>query len=190
MTVYLSRWGEAGPRPEPNHELDPLFARMTLVASIEVAAGAQAVWEAVTAVERIGEFSPECVDAWWVPGFPARAVGGRFEGKNRVVAGDDVYEWIRPCDVVTFDPPTEFAWTVGDRYDATPATRWSYRVRSTAGGCVLEQEFRHVEDGLSGLRIAAEADPEGAGPLVAERTKGLETGMRETLRRIRDSFSR
>jgi hypothetical protein len=62
-------------------------------------------------VERIGEFSPECVAAWWLPGYPARTVGGRFERRNRVADGDDADEWIRPCQVVVFDPPREFAWT-------------------------------------------------------------------------------
>jgi uncharacterized protein YndB with AHSA1/START domain len=188
MTVHLSRTGESGPRPEPNHHLDALFGAMTLAASVEIPAPAAAVWDAVTAVERIGEFSPECVAAWWVPGFPASSLGGRFEGKNRVVDGDDVYEWIRPCVIVAFEPFTDFTWTVGDRFDGTPATQWTYRVRPQTSGCVLEQEFQHLADGLSGLRMSAEADPDHAEAMVSARSKDLHAGMLETLSHIRASF--
>ena len=85
-------WGQYGPRPEPNHDLDTLFGSMSAAAEVEVACSPEAAWELISSIERIGEFSPECVDAWWTPDRPARAVGGRFEGRNRVVRGEQVAE--------------------------------------------------------------------------------------------------
>src|SRR2546430_12400167 len=100
--IQVERWGEHGPRPRPDHRLDPLFAAMTVTVAVAVRCPVAEAWALVTEVERIGEFSPECVAAWWVPGYPARAVGGRFEGRNRVAGQADAEDWIRPCEVVVF----------------------------------------------------------------------------------------
>jgi uncharacterized protein YndB with AHSA1/START domain len=142
------------------------------------------LWDLITTVERIGEFSPECAEAWWVEGFPARAVGGRFEGRNRVADQGDTFEWIRPCDVVSYEPPSLFAYTVGDRFDGTPATRWTFRIIPTAAGCVVEQQFEHLPDGLSGIRLQAE-QLDDADALVSQRRAALRNGMAQTLERIR-----
>jgi len=184
VTVRVERWGEHGPRPPLGHGLDPLFAAMTVAVEAVIPCPVAQAWALVCDVERIGEFSPECVAAWWLPGYPTRAVGGWFEGRNRVADGDDADEWIRPCEVVVFDPPCEFAWTVGDRFDGTPATRWAFQVLPHPTGCVIRQEFRHYPDGLSGLRLHAEAHPAQAAGLVAARQQDLRAAMAATLQRM------
>jgi len=185
MTHYVSRWGEYGERPAPNPDLDELFDGMTIQVRTAVCCSPEEAWLLVSAIERIGEFSPECVAAWWVPGAEPGTVGARFEGRNRVVHGDDIVEWIRPCDVVTFDPPREFAWTTGDRFDGTPAVRWTFRIESQAAGCLIEQEFQHLKHGLSGLRLSLEEEPESAAHLLAARRESLWQGMTQTLQRLR-----
>jgi hypothetical protein len=187
MTVRVDRWGEHGRRPEPNHALDPLFAAMTVVVERAVGCSVLHAWALVCDVERIGEFSPECVAAWWVPGYPAHAMGGRFEGRNRVAEpepADGGGDWIRPCEVAAYDPPREFAWVVGDRFDGTPAARWAFRVLDDPAGCRIRQEFRHVPDGLSGLRLHAQAHPEQAAYLIAARQQDLRRAMAMTLQRM------
>ena len=181
----ISMWGEYGPRPEPNHDLDALFGSMSATAEVEVSCSPEAAWDLISSIERIGEFSPECVDAWWTPDRPARAVGGRFEGRNRVVHGEHVAEWVRPCDVTAWDPGQQLAWSVGDRYDGTPSSRWSITIAPRPGGVLLRQEFQHEPDGLSGLRHRAEAHPAEAEQTVAERTVGLGQGMAATLARMK-----
>ena len=111
----------------------------------------EAFWDLITSVKRIVEFSPECAAAWWVDGFPTHAGGGRFEGHNRREAESDTYEWTRPCDVVAYDPPLHFAYTLGEPLrrharDALDLPDHPERVRV----CV-EQQFEHLPDGLSGL---------------------------------------
>jgi hypothetical protein len=186
MEVTVSRWGEYGPRPEPNHDLDTLFEGMTASVEVSVSARMDAAWGLVSDIQRIGEFSPECVEAHWLPGHPARAVGGVFEGRNRVVDGDSAFEWIRPCLVGEWDRPTRFAWTVGDKFDGTPASSWAFTITLTEYGVLLRQEFAHVPDGLSGIRAAADGSPDHAAQFVRDRLVELRRGMSETLARMRD----
>ena len=157
---------------------------MGVTVQMSMACQPQAFWELITSVERIGEFSPECAEAWWVDGFPAHSVGGRFEGRNRREAEGYSYEWTRPCDVVAYEPPRHFAYTVGDRFDGTPATRWTFRITPTESGCLVEQRFEHLPDGLSGARLQAE-HVDDAEALIAARRAMLHDGMTQTLERIR-----
>ena len=186
MALHVSNWGEAdnGRRPTPDQRVSAVVPAMGVTVQMPMACKPDVLWDLITTVERIGEFSPECVAAWWVGGFPARAVGGRFEGRNRIEGEGDTYEWTRPCDVVAYDPPRHFAYTVGDRFDGTPATRWTFRVTPTDAGCLVEQQFEHLPDGLSGIRLQAE-QLDDAEALIVERRTMLREGMTQTLERIR-----
>jgi hypothetical protein len=186
VTLIASNWGEAenGPRPTPDSEVSALIPAMGVTVAMPIECPPQAFWDLITSVERIGEFSPECGEAWWVEGFPAHAVGGRFEGRNRREVEGGTYEWTRPCDVVVYDPPRYFAYTAGDRFDGTPATRWTFRITPSSSGCVVEQEFEHLPDGLSGLRLQAEQVDDAVG-LIAWRRSMLRDGMTETLHQMR-----
>ncbi len=186
MRVELSHWGTHGPRPEVNHALDTMFSAMTIGVECAVGCSLAHRWALVSDITRIGEFSPECVEAWWVPGFAARSVGGRFEGRNRATRGDVEFEWIRPCDVLVWEPEATFSWSVGDRFDGTPSSTWTFRLRAARHSVVLSQVFTHCPDGLSGLRVAAEADPAHAADRVHKRTQDLHTGMALTLARMKE----
>jgi uncharacterized protein YndB with AHSA1/START domain len=190
MDVDVSMWGAYGPRPEPDHDLDELFGSMSATAEIVIACTVAQAWALIASVERIGEFSPECVEAWWMPDHPSRVAGGRFEGRNRMVGPAGVREWIRPCDVLVWEPGRRFAWTVGDRYDGTPSSRWTFSITPIPGGVHLRQEFHHVPDGLSGLRHWAEADLSRAASLVAQRAADLEKAMAATLQRMKAVLER
>jgi uncharacterized protein YndB with AHSA1/START domain len=186
MSATVSRWGEHGPRPEVDHALDDLFAAMTLVAETTAECSAGQAWDAVSAIGRIGEFSPECVQAWWVDGNQMSAAGARFEGRNRVEGPNGTHEWIRLCEITGWDPPRLISWTTGDRFDGTPATQWSFAIAPAAGsGVVIRQQFRHLAGGLSGLREAAQKAPDNAAELIRVRSARLAQGMAQTLSRLR-----
>jgi hypothetical protein len=184
----VSRWGEHGQRPEPLAANDELFARFGASASIEIVRDAGAAWDLITDVQRIGEFSPECVDAQWLDGASGPSVGARFEGTNRVVideaAGVD-YIWIRPCTVTAASRPERFSYTVGDRYDGTPVTEWHVVIESTPTGCRVTLQFRHLPKGLSASRHQADAEPERAQEIINERTRELSEGIATTLIRMK-----
>jgi hypothetical protein len=186
VALIANHWGESenGPRPTPDPRVSAVVPAMGVTVQMSMGCPPQAFWDLITSVERIGEFSPECAEAWWVDGFPAHAVGGRFEGRNRREAEGDTYEWTRPCDVVAYDPPRHFAYTVGDRFDGTPATRWDFWITPSDSGCVVEQHFEHLPDGLSGLRLQAE-QVDDAEALITWRRTMLRDGMTRTLERIR-----
>lgn len=178
MATAVSRVGESGPRPEPLAANDPLFADLTLTETVEVDAPPEAAYALVTDVARIGELSPECVQAEWV-------APGVFEGTNRIAFGDDEYLWVRPCTVVADEPGRRWAYEVGDRFDATPATRWEFGFEALPGGrCRVTQTFTHLPHGLSGVRSQADADPANA-DVVAARARQLREGMRATLDAMR-----
>lgn len=177
--TVVSRVGESGPRPAPSPANDALFASLVLVESVEVRCAPEDAYDLVSDVTRIGELSPECVRAEWVS-------ETRFEGTNRIAYGDDEYLWVRPCTVTAADRPRLWRYVVGDKYDATPATEWTFAFADLGGGrCRVEQTFRHLPDGLSGLRTQADADPANAAALVAARTAALRDGMRVTLAALR-----
>jgi uncharacterized protein YndB with AHSA1/START domain len=180
MARTVSTWGDNGPRPVPNPANDALFANLVLTASVEVAAPARAAYDLVSDITRIGDLSPECVSASWVG-------DGVFEGTNRIAFGEDEYVWIRPCRVTADVPGSRWAYAVGDRWDGSPASEWEWSFASLPdGGCRVTQTFRHVPDGLSGLRSQADTDPANAAAFVAARTASLREGMRTTLARLRD----
>ena len=93
----------------------------------------EALWDLFTTVGRIGEFSPERADVRWVEGFPAHAVGGRSEGRNRGQADGDTFKWMA-LRRGGLPPPHRFAYTVGDRLDGTPATRWTLEIARRSPG--------------------------------------------------------
>ena len=187
MKSIVSRWGEHGDRPEPASVNDSLFGAFTTSASVEVACTPLAAWELITTIERIGEFSPECIDAKWIDGASGPSVGARFEGTNRVAleANDSEYIWIRPCTVTAAQPPVRFGYTVGDRYDGTPTTTWDIEIEATATGCRITQQFRHLPRGLSGVRYQADADPARAEDIVNARAQDLSEAMVQTLHRMK-----
>jgi hypothetical protein len=187
MKSMVSMWGEHGERPEPDSDNDALFGEFRTSASLDVACPPLAAWRLVTAIERIGQFSPECIDAKWVDGASGPSEGARFEGTNRVVdeANDMEFIWVRPCTVIAAQPPERFAYTVGDRYDGTAATCWDTKIEPTATGCRITQHFQHLPRGLSGIRHQADDDPTQAERIVEDRMQSLTNGMAQTLQRMK-----
>ncbi|HSR85845.1 MAG TPA: hemerythrin domain-containing protein [Streptosporangiaceae bacterium] len=101
--------------------------------SVDIEASPRDVYDIVADVTRIGERSPECRTATWLPGPPPQTVGARFRGQNR----KGLIRWSRVCEVVTADPGRQFAYrTVPERVDLSrrDSTTWSYQfaVGSTA----------------------------------------------------------
>ncbi|MDG2114628.1 MAG: SRPBCC family protein [Actinomycetota bacterium] len=101
-------------------------------ASIEIAAGADTVWDLIANVEQMGDWSPETYRAEWLSGGPSP--GAQFRGYNRL--GDK--EWSSECEVLTCTPGEEFTFHV--LRVATPAGERDIRPpREPPGGAT---EFR------------------------------------------------
>jgi uncharacterized protein YndB with AHSA1/START domain len=178
---------ESSRRPTPLVQNAELFGALALSESVEVACPAISAWHLVCSIERISEFSPECAEARWLDGATGPAVGGRFDGTNRVLIDGEEAVWTRTCTVTALVPGEHFAYVVGDQFDGSAASEWAFTVMAqSAETCVITQSFRHLPDGMSGTRYRADAHPDEAAEIVQRRATELRGGMRQTLARMRD----
>ena len=88
--------------------------------SIHVAAPPDAVYELVSDVTRMGEWSPICRACWWDEGAGPH-VGAWFTGRNETPERT----WETRCQVVAADPGRRFAWEVNNGW-----VYWGYSLRT------------------------------------------------------------
>ncbi|MDP9848358.1 SRPBCC family protein [Streptosporangium lutulentum] len=114
------------------------------------------MWELVTAVDRIGEWSPETIGGNWCDDTRSPAPGARFIGRNRFPNGR---ESMVTCVVTEAERPSVFAWTVLDGAGLV-GSAWRYELREGGepGSTLVHHSFTHGP-GASGARADAEADP-------------------------------
>jgi uncharacterized protein YndB with AHSA1/START domain len=114
------------------------------------------MWDLVTAVGRIGEWSPEATGGSWCAGVEGPAPGARFISHNRFPNG---FESTVTCVVIEAERPGVFAWSVLDDAGLVGST-WRYELRAgnEPGSTVVRHSFTHGP-GASGAREGAEADP-------------------------------
>lgn len=136
-----------------------------------IAAPPQAVFEALTDITRMGEWSPECVRAEWNEGVDGPAVGAMFTGHNR--NGDK--EWTTEARIVELEPNERFVFDcmVGDFVFAT----WGYSIEASNDGCVVTE---HSLDKRPESALARSASISG----VSDRAAHNRAGMEVTLERL------
>ncbi len=130
------------------------------------------VWELLSDVTRIGDYSPETFEAEWLDGATAPAVGARFRGHVKRNQKGPVY-WTT-CTVLECEPGKVFSFGVGP--GDTPLNVWSYRLEPSNGGTDVTESFR-LADKL-GMRIYWKL-------FGWARGKTNRNGMRTTLERIK-----
>ena len=74
--------------------------------TVHMAAPADLIWDLVSDVTRVGEFSPETFEAQWLGGATSPEAGARFRGHVRRNSRGPVY-WTT-CTVTACDPGREF----------------------------------------------------------------------------------
>ena len=131
------------------------------------------VWDLVSDVTRIGEFSPETFEAEWLGGATGPAVGARFRGHvNRNNKG---LKYWTECEVVESEPGRVFAFVVisGGRKVNT----WRYEIAPAGNGTDVTESFALEPN--PALRLYW---------LLAGWARGRTNreGMRTTLNRIKD----
>lgn len=145
----------------------------------EVDAPAEQVWEMVSDLPRMGEWSPENLGGEWVSGTPG-AVGARFKGRNKRSRAS----WSTTCEVVESERGRVFAFAVGN--PTRPSATWRYELDPLPGGRTRVRESFVL--------------PKQAGPAsrlftrltigVKDREADLEAGMRQTLSRLAEAARR
>lgn len=143
-------------------------------AAIRIAAPAERVYDLVSDITRMGEWSPECVHCEWIGGATGPEVGARFKARNR----RGLLRWSNTPTVVAADRGREFAFS---------------RVALGAGEYIWRYSMVPISDGTTEVTESYEAvRPESrlVSSFVSLFTPGdekshLKISMSATLERIR-----
>lgn len=148
--------------------IQALRADQTISASTPIAATPQQVYDIVSDIGRIPEWSPECVSADWID-------ADTFRGKNARRLG----RWSTKCKVVANDPGREFTFEVQLPWGGA-FTRWSYQIQPDGDGSVLTEVFTMCRD-LAWYLLAFEVVALG----VTDRTSDLQGNLDQSVQTIR-----
>jgi uncharacterized protein YndB with AHSA1/START domain len=140
--------------------------------SLHMEAPPAKVWELVSDVTRIGEFSPETFEARWRRGYDHAEVGAKFKGHVKRNGVGPTY-W-SPCTVTVCEPERVFEFSVGT--DDVALNNWGYRLEPDGTGTLVTEYFR-LEPKLP-LRLYWTL-------LGTLRGRTNERGMRTTLERMK-----
>lgn len=112
-----------------------------LESTIEIAAPPSRVWELVSDVRRMSEWSPQVESTRLRAGFDEVALGTQFTNRNSL--GE--LTWTTHGEIVRFSPETELAFRIEENW-----VIWSFSLSPTASGTLLTQR-RAAPDGISDL---------------------------------------
>ena len=143
----------------------------TSQAQERVDASPEVVYDLVTDVTRMGEWSPECVGCIWIDGANGSVPGARFRGRNR----HRLARWSTKPRVVTANRPAEFTFVAGDAI-GRDLTVWTYRIAATESGTEVTESFELLRDIPWYIRSWRRTFMG-----VRDRKADLETNMRRTL---------
>jgi uncharacterized protein YndB with AHSA1/START domain len=104
---------------------------MRAAVSLHIDAPPEKVWALVSDITRMGEYSPEVVEAEWLDGATGPAVGARYKGHVKRNENWPVLYWTT-CEITECVPGKvfEFAVMMGDR----KVNVWRYDFATGAGG--------------------------------------------------------
>lgn len=133
----------------------PRHARSEAVAH----APPDAVWQIVSDVTRVGEWSHECRGARWLGGAGSAAPGVRFRGRNK----SGPWRWARPCRITAVDAPRSLAWRTEGLLAVGDTTEWRIDLAPVEEGTRIIQTYDVVRvtqgfDRLYWLLIKAHRD--------------------------------
>lgn len=141
--------------------------------SVEIAATPDQVYDTVSRLERMGEWSPENTGGSWIKG-DGSSVGDQFEGNNAI--GD--YAWSAVAEVVRCEPGQAFCFTVGALDN--PVAEWGYLLEATEGGTKVTETWKMTQ--LPPTLVDAPAERiQGRADMVGE-------GMATTLANLKASI--
>ena len=136
--------------------------------SIVIARSPEELYDMVSDVTRMGEWSPVCRACWWDDGDSA-LVGAWFTGRNELPERT----WETRSKIVAADRGREFAFIVGGSY-----VRWGYTFTTIEGGTQVTESWEFLRGGavMFEERFGADANAQ-----VANRAELARTGIPATL---------
>lgn len=139
---------------------------------LEIKADAELLYDMVSDLPRIGEWSPECERVDWEGEVTAPVRGTTFVGHNAVGPGRRIH-YSRHGEVLVAERGKEFTFITDE--GGRPSTLWRYRFEPTADGTLVTEgyEVRWIPTWARIIDV----------PL--NRHKELLRGMRTTLERLK-----
>lgn len=133
-------------------------------------ASPSALYDLISDVTRMGEWSPETVEARWLDDATDPVPGARFSGKNRLGA----LRWATKPTVLTAEHGVEFSFQVPGKGGPV----WTYELERDGDGTIVTESVVQSERSPAPLRLLQRLG--GA----ADRGAHLRSGMTETLDRL------
>jgi len=141
--------------------------------SIEIDAPSERLYDMVSDLSRMGEWSPENQGGKWVGGATGAARGARFKARNR----NGRRRWSTNVKIVTADPPKEVAWE--SSAFGMKVALWRYRLEPNAKGGTTVTESTEDRRGAFMNTVA----PLATG--VRDRPGANRQNMRATLEQLK-----
>jgi hypothetical protein len=140
--------------------------------SITIRADPHAVYDLVSDLPRMGEWSPENTGGRWLGGATGPAKGARFRGTNRRTWR----RWSTTATVTDATPGERFGFTVS--YGPVAISHWAYALQAQDGGCAVTESWTDLRPAW--IRIAGDALLR-----ISSRAEHNRAGMRVTLERLK-----
>ncbi|HZM32208.1 MAG TPA: SRPBCC family protein [Acidimicrobiales bacterium] len=139
--------------------------------TVSIDARPEVVWDLVSDITRMGDWSPECTGGRWLGKRKGPEVGALFVGFNR----RGWLRWITTAKVEEADRGRSFVFRVRET-----GVRWGYTFEPDGDGTRLT-EFRDLSGARNGLIRATGVLLGGADDHAEE----LREGMRQTLAKVK-----
>jgi hypothetical protein len=98
----------------------------------------ECVYDMVSDLPRMGEWSPECQRVEWDGGATGPAEGAKFVGHNRT-GPKQLIRWSRRGRVLVVDPGREFVFVTEE--GGRESTQWRYRFEAVDGGTRVSESY-------------------------------------------------
>jgi hypothetical protein len=133
-----------------------------------IAAAPGVLYDLVSDVTRMGEWSPETASCRWVGDVSAGEVGARFRGTNR----RGPLLWTTSCTVTAADPGRQFAFAVS--WAGVAISDWAYTFTAAGAGCEVVEGWSDRRPAL--MRVAS-MPVMGVVDRGAHNRRGMETTL-------------
>jgi hypothetical protein len=130
------------------------------------------VYDLVSDVTRMGQWSPETVSCRWLGGATSAVVGARFKGSNR----HGWHRWSTTCAVTAAERGRRFAFEVG--LMGLPIAKWEYDIDAQGNGCRVTERWIDARPGWM-----EKLSPLATG--VSDRAEHNRQTMTDTLTRLK-----
>ncbi len=141
--------------------------------SIDISAPPEKVYDLVSDVTRMGEWSPECARCEWTDEAVGPAVGARFKGHNK----RGLMRWSNTPMVTAADPGKLFAFS--RTAPGAGEVVWRYEMAPSDGGTTLTESYEVVRPANQVMSLMTRI------MLPGDRGKHLHDDMQVTLRCIK-----